>query len=114
MPENVSLVVARKTAISDSRRNDSRYRLAIFGDRILETVSCPSPISVAAWFDTRGSGLVLSQEGGRGLVGDAHTQSKSRISHRSLRQGDTPIAAAQQARERYEPSSSRMRERLLA
>src|SRR3954447_21386500 len=51
MPENVSLVVAGRTAISDSRRNDSRYRLAIFGDRILETPSLvPYPISVAAWF----------------------------------------------------------------
>jgi hypothetical protein len=36
MPENVSLVVAGRTAISDSRRNDSRYRLAIFvGERLL-------------------------------------------------------------------------------
>jgi hypothetical protein len=44
MPENVSLVVAGRTAISDSRRNDSRYRLAIFGDPILEKQESHGPV----------------------------------------------------------------------
>src|SRR5436190_21653908 len=87
MPENVSLVVAGRTAISDSRRNDSRYRLAILRrPNTGDTVSCPLPISVAAWFDAcEFWPRVVS--GGRGLVGEARTQGKSRVSHRPLRQG---------------------------
>jgi len=80
MPENVSLVVAGRTAISDSRRND---------------------ISVAAWFDARGFGLVLSQEGAvwwARLTPNANTES---VIDR-YGKGDTPVAAAQRAREQYE------------
>jgi hypothetical protein len=104
MPENVSLVVAGRTAISDSRRNDSRYRLAIFGDRILETpslVSCPLPISVAAWFDARGFGLVLSQEGAVWWARLTPKATPESVIDR-YGKGDTPVAAAQRARERYE------------
>jgi hypothetical protein len=102
MPENVSLVVAGRTAISDSGRNDSRYRLAIFGDRILETpVSCPLPISVAAWFDARGFGLVLSQEGAVWWARLTPKANPESVIDR-YGKGDTPVAAAQRAREQYE------------
>jgi hypothetical protein len=101
MPENVSLVVAGRTAISDSRRNDSRYRLAIFGDRILETPSLVPYPSVAAWFDARGFGLVLSQEGAVWWARLTPKANPESVIDR-YGNGDTPVAAAKRARERYE------------
>src|SRR5947207_13248083 len=98
MPENVSLVVAGRTAISDSRRTDSRYRLAIFGDRILETPSLvpyPSPSRLGS---TRANfGLVLSQEGAVWWARLAPKANPESVIDR-YGKGDTPVAAAQRAR----------------
>jgi hypothetical protein len=87
MPENVSLV---SISTRDLRRPNT-------GD----TVSCPLPISVAAWFDARGSGLVLSQEGAVWWARLTLKANPESVIDR-YGKGDTAVAAAQRARERYE------------
>ena len=59
------------------------------------------PISVAAWFNARGFGLVLSQEGAVWWARLTPKANPESVIDR-YGKGDTPVAAAQRARERYE------------
>jgi len=57
---------------------------------------------VAAWFDARGFGLVLSQEGAVWWARLTHPrQIQSQVIDR-YGKGDTPVAAAQRVREQHE------------
>jgi hypothetical protein len=58
-------------------------------------------ISVAAWFDARGFGLGLSQEGAVWWARLTPKANPESVIDR-YGKGDTPVAAAQRARERYE------------